>query len=71
VLDNTSKSNNIQDCVYWYRAKPNRKFRIGSKELWSYCEKKYDKNKTKEPVDEDPKKLRKKNAINVTVKKLK
>ena len=30
-----------------------------------------DKNKTKEPVDEDPKKLRKKNAINVTVKKLK
>ena len=71
VLDNTSKSNNIQDCVYWYRAKPNRKFRIGSKELWDYCSKKYDKDKAKERDDDDPKKLRKKNAISVTVKKLK
>ena len=71
VLDNTSKSNNIHDCVYWYRAKPNRKFKIGSKELWDYCNKKYDKNKKKETADEDPKKLRKKNAISVTVKKLK
>ena len=51
--------------------KPNRKLKIGSKELWEYCNKKYDKNKTKENADEDPKKLRKKNAVSVTVKKLK
>ena len=36
VLDNTSLSNKIEDCVFWYRAKPNRKFHIGSKELWKY-----------------------------------
>ena len=36
VLDNTSKSNNIQDCVYWYRAKPDRKFKIGSKEILNF-----------------------------------
>ena len=71
VLDNTSKSNNIQDCVYWYRAKPNRNFKIGSKELWDYCTKKYDKHKKTDNEAEDPKKLRKKNAVNVTVKKIK
>tara|TARA_Y100000022_G_C13258565_1_gene381229 strand:- start:3460 stop:4284 length:825 start_codon:yes stop_codon:yes gene_type:complete len=71
VLDNTSKSNNIQDCVYWYKAKPNRTFKIGSKELWKYCEKKYDRNKAKDTDDYDEKKLKKKNTPSVTVKKLK
>ncbi len=71
VLDNTSKSNNIQDCVFWYRAKPDRQFRIGSKELWNYCHKKYDKNAKNKIEDLDQKKMKKKNAISVTVKKLK
>ncbi len=71
VLDNTSKSNNIQDCVFWYKAKPDRKFRIGSKELWKYCEKNYDEKKAKTVEDCDVKKLKKKNAPSVTVKKLK
>ena len=39
VLDNTARSNNIKDCVFWYRAQSNRVFKIGSKEIW-----KYDKN---------------------------
>jgi len=71
VLDNTSKSNNIQDCVFWYRAKPNRNFRIGSKELWKYCQKNYDKKKAKTVEEYDQKKLKKKNTPSVTVKKLK
>ncbi len=70
VLDNTSKSNNIQDCVFWYRAKPDREFKIGSKELWKYCKKNYDENKAREIKDYDEKKLRKKNAPSVTVKKV-
>tara|TARA_B100000902_G_scaffold141392_1_gene139184 strand:+ start:7192 stop:8025 length:834 start_codon:yes stop_codon:yes gene_type:complete len=36
VLDNTSKSTNIEDCVFWYRAKPGRIFQIGSSDLWKY-----------------------------------
>ena len=72
VLDNTSKSNNIQDCVYWYRAKPDRNFRIGSKELWNYCSKRYDKDKKKEDAEAyDPKKCKAKKGPSVTVKKLK
>ena len=71
VLDNTSKSNNIQDCVFWYRAKPERHFRIGSRELWNFNAKNYDK-KSKNRVEElDQRKMKKKNAISVTVKKLK
>ena len=71
VLDNTSKSNSIQDCVFWYRAKPNRNFRIGSKELWKFCKKNYDEKKAKTVQDYDEKKLKKKNTPSVTVKKLK
>jgi hypothetical protein len=71
VLDNTSRSNNIQDCVFWYRAKPNRSFKIGSKELWNYCRKNYDEKKAKNEQECDTKKLKKKNTPTVTVKKLK
>jgi hypothetical protein len=34
VLDNTSRSNKIEDQVFWYKAKMNRKYRIGSPEMW-------------------------------------
>lgn len=71
VLDNTSKSNNVQDCVFWYRAKPNRDFKIGSKELWNYCTKNYDEKKARSVQEYDGKKLKKKNTPSVTVKKLK
>ncbi len=71
VLDNTSKSNKIQDCVFWYRAKPDRKFKIGTKELWNYCKKNYDKKKAKLGGDYDEKKLKKKNSVSVIVKKIK
>ena len=36
VLDNTSKSCKIEDCVFWYKARPDRKFKIGSKSLWRH-----------------------------------
>lgn len=71
VLDNTSKSNSIQDCVFWYRAKPDRNFKIGSKQLWDYCKKNYDAKKAKEVKEYDEKKLKKKNTPSVTVKKVK
>ena len=71
VLDNTSRSNSITDCVFWYRATPNRKFKIGSKDLWSYCKKNYDAKKAKEIPEFDAKKLKKKSAPSVAVKKLK
>jgi hypothetical protein len=34
VLDQTSTSNNISDCIFFYKAKHNREFKVGSKDYW-------------------------------------
>lgn len=34
VIDNTSKSNNINDVVFWYKAAPRPNFKIGSQLFW-------------------------------------
>ena len=72
VLDNTSKSNNIKDCVFWYKAVPDRKFKIGTKDLWKFCKKNYDENRANNTEGNCDKKLmKKKNAVTISVKKVK
>jgi hypothetical protein len=44
VLDNTAKSNKIEDVVFWYKAKVDRKFRLGSPGLWEHHFRNYNKN---------------------------
>ena len=39
VLDNTNPSTNISDCVFWYKAKLGRSFRMGSSSYWSFARK--------------------------------
>lgn len=34
VIDNNSKSNKLQDQIYWYKAQAHKNFRLGSKEFW-------------------------------------
>jgi hypothetical protein len=51
VLDNTSRSNKIEDCVFWYKAKIGRKFKMGSNELWAHHERNYNP-KHDAPVEE-------------------
>ena len=42
VLDNTVKSNKIEDCVFWYKAKyPAPKFKVGSPAYWGMHKKMY------------------------------
>jgi len=41
VLDNTSKSNRIEDCVFHYKAPIRKGFRIGSDSMWNYHSKNY------------------------------
>jgi len=41
VLDNTSKSNRIQDCIFWYKAPIRRNFRVGSAAFWQYHQRHY------------------------------
>jgi hypothetical protein len=55
VINNTAKSNKLQDQVYWYKAESHNDFKLGSKEFWELSknmgddeeEEQYDPNNTK------------------------
>ena len=36
VVNNTSRSNEIDDCIFWYEAKVRDSFRIGKSQMWFY-----------------------------------
>lgn len=36
VLDNTNPSTDISDCVFWYKAKVDRRFKMGSPAFWTF-----------------------------------
>ncbi len=38
VLDNTSKSTKVEDCVFYYKAIPDRQYKLGSPDLWKYLD---------------------------------
>ena len=70
VLDNTSKSNKIEDCVYWYKAKMRKNFRIGSPAIWAAHKKKYSPGGPKGQDKNDPNSVRRnRNSQEVTVVK--
>ena len=73
VIDNRTKSKKIEDKVFWYRAKDTKKFVLGSKKFKKYAEKNYDPkwNKRLQFFDIQDVYSKKKNNINVTVKKIK
>jgi hypothetical protein len=52
VLDNNSKSNKIEDCVFYYKATPNREYKIGSRELWKYLDSRMKIDEDDEDEDE-------------------
>jgi hypothetical protein len=66
VIDNNTKSNKLQDQIYWYRASSHEDFRLGSKEFWELS-----KNLGDSDDDEpfDPKKGKKARGQQITVKK--
>lgn len=41
VIDNTSKSNSIEECVFWYKARVRTGFKIGSKAMWQEHARRY------------------------------
>lgn len=56
VLDNTNaKSNRIEDCVFWYKAKQRDDFRMGSPLLWHFHSKHYNPNYDDEEDKDDGK----------------
>jgi hypothetical protein len=51
ILDNTSRSNKIEDCVFWYKAKLHDNFRIGSPALWNFHQKNYNPRHDTQPAE--------------------
>ena len=44
-VKNDSQSNRLEDCIFWYKAKPTPKgFKFGSKDFWSFHKQRYDNN---------------------------
>jgi len=66
VIDNNSKSNNLQDQIFWYKAEAHSDFKLGSKEFWELS-----KNITSDDEDEsyDPNSGRRKSYAKINVKK--
>lgn len=44
VVDNTSTSNRIEDCIFWYKAVLRKPFKIGCKEFWRVHNRRYNAN---------------------------
>ena len=68
VLDNTSKSNKLEDCVFWYKAKLRKNFRIGSDHLWNFHKKNYNTRHNNTSTI-DPSKIKARQALTVVKKK--
>ena len=68
VINNNSKSNKLHDQIFWYKAEPRGKFRLGSKEFWEIS-----KGLVSDDEDDayDPNANRKKNSQKISVKKSK
>ena len=69
VINNNSKSNKLQDQIFWYKAESRPDFKLGSKEFWEAS-----KMMGSDDEDEafDPSKVKKKNAAPaINVKKSK
>ena len=73
VLDNTSRSNKIEDVVFWYKARlhPPGSFKFGAPQFWEMHKKKYNPNHDEDDYQKiDPQKANtKKNALTINVKK--
>ncbi len=68
VLNNRSTSNNIEDVVFWYKAKP-RKFYMGGEGLRDFHRRHYNPDHDNPEEDESLKPKSKKNAVSISVVK--
>lgn len=67
VIDNTSKSNRLEDCVFWYKADNHPDFRVGAPQFWINNHKYMRRNEEEESFD--PRNYKKKNVPSIRVKK--
>lgn len=68
VINNNSKSNDIRDMIFWYKAEHHSDFRLGNKEYWNANN---DSDDSDEDDVYDPSKGKKKSYQTINVKKTK
>jgi hypothetical protein len=69
VINNNTKSNRLQDQVFWYKANPHNDFRLGAREFWELSKQINDDD---EGEQYDPNNVRKKSSgPRISVKKTK
>ena len=66
VINNNSKSNKLQDQIFWYKAEPHPKFKLGSKEFWELSK---DIDSDDDNVAYNPDQSKKKSHQKINVKK--
>jgi len=69
VIDNTSQSNKLEDCIFWYKAEMHGDFRIGAPEFWQHSEAHY-RHKDEEDVNQyDPNAARRLKGPSINIRK--
>ena len=66
VINNNSKSNKLNDQIFWYKAENRPNFKLGSKEFWDISK---DMGSDDEGEEYDPSRTKKRNAVSINVKK--
>lgn len=68
VIDNTSQSNKLEDCIFYYKADMHPDFRIGAPEFWQHSAQYY-KDKEENEGSYDPNAARKLKGPQINVRK--
>jgi hypothetical protein len=68
VIDNTTKSNKLEEQIYWYKADETPEFTLGAPKFWQYSNDNYNPDNTEEDDNIDNM-GRKKNYQEIQVKK--
>ena len=69
VIDNTSQSSKIEECVFWYKAELHSDFRIGAPEFWAHSAQHYKDNEEDDVNRYDPNTARKLKGPAIQVRK--
>jgi hypothetical protein len=69
VVDNTSQSAKLEDCIFWYKADIHNDFRIGAAEFWQHSANYYRDKEEEEQNAYDPMNARKLKGPPINVQK--
>jgi hypothetical protein len=70
VINNNTKSNKLQDQVFWYKAEPHGDFRLGAKEFWDLSKQLPDDDEDAGPVYDPSKAKKRGSGPSIAVKKV-